>query len=285
VVKLTIALRKGMLVSPMCKSYVITREAVSVTKYLDRSLLKWILVSTGMGLAAFYFSASLSSLAHASDDRQIVHPLTAEFTRDMYKSNGDLFATNSRLYARFSDGSVVFRVDQLYPRNKPVVAEIINIPSGERMFLDSATESVTTLKRSVQEARRMVASLSSEGCPDNVDISRLRDGGEILGIRTVYYLDKVTPGVIDEEWLAPDLNCLILKEVQTSETHGGARNVEMATLIALGEPSESLRTVPSYYAERDPEAVEQRHKVMTGGDPFWGPQLLQKMKREYRIGN
>jgi hypothetical protein len=249
--------------------------------YSNIKAFSWISISLALGIGAFFLSALVSNKTHAAATPEAVSvPLTAQFTKNMYWANGNLGRTESKLYAQFSNGAVMFRKRELYPGNRPVFSEILDPNTGDRMFLDEVTKSVSTVRKSPQEMRATISDIESQGCPEGVDLRKLVDGPQLLGRRTVVYLQKPIAGITDEIWMAPDLNCLVLQEVQRDATNG-SYNRETATWLKLGEPGEELRGVPADYLERDPEAVEELHKLMSGGDMFWGPLALRHMKKEY----
>jgi hypothetical protein len=70
-----------------------------------------------------------------------------------------------------------------------------------------------------------------------------------------------------ESWVALDLDCFPMQEIQTSEA--GARNEFTATRVEEGEPAASLFTIPSDYVERSPGQIEAVY-VARYGEPLYG---------------
>ncbi len=250
------------------------------SKSLRRSLFRNFLFSIICGLVAYHLVSFFATKTHAQGSESSP-PVTVHYTVEQYDPAGQLRLTKSRLYARFSDGSMANRYTQLYPKQEPVITEILNATTGDWVYLDPTTDSSITLKRSLPEVRRAISEADTEGCPSGVDLSKLSQLAPILGVRILYYSNTDASGDTEERWMAPDLNCLPLKKIDTSRQHGGAHNVLVATSIKIGEPAEDLKAAPPGYTERTPEQVEEMHIAATGGETFWGRVFLRAMKREY----
>ncbi len=192
-----------------------------------KNLARLLFIFAGLRVSAFYLISFTSNKLQAAGPLAEIHPLTAEITRKMYSGKGEigkgtLFQITSKVYAQFRDGSIVFRVLEVYPVKKTLASQIKNATTGEWMFLDDATDSVMTLKKRPEVLRHMISDSEPIGCPEDVDMSKLPDEEKLLGFRTLRYVTFPQDGVKDEKWLAPELGCFPLKEIQTSSIHNGA---------------------------------------------------------------
>ena len=246
-----------------------------------RSLFISVAVSLTLGVASLYTTALFSRRAHAQE-QPVVKPVTISYTFQMYGPGGELFMTKSLLYMRFRDGSQSKTSAELTPKAMPLITEILNATTGDWIYLDPITRSSITFKRSPIKVRSVIEQ-DDDGvpCPAGVDLAKLPQLAPMLGQPIVYYDDKDRFGDMVERWMAPDLNCLPIKEIDTSSRHHGSYNVKIATSIKIGEPNEELKSAPRDYTERFPEAIESMHVAETGGQTFFGTVVLKAMKRQY----
>ena len=110
--------------------------------------------------------------------------------------------------------------------------------------------------------------------------------GTILGYRVVKKIDT-TP--IDgrlsryEEWVAPELNCHLLRLADIDVTDPNApvirTQVEVVEIIP-GEPDGSMFETPSGFTERSPEDIE-REVARRKGKPFEMSHGVEVLTREY----
>lgn len=247
-----------------------------------RRYLNWLLIFIGsmaLGLAGSRMLSVRQATVRAFDG---VHPKRSfllQTTQNMFTASGTFSRTKLKTYARFGDGTVMFSIRQTIPEAELITMQILDPNKDARIFVDEVTKSVTTIKPPKAVFSEMMSELSSEGCPSGVDLSKLPESEEILGVKTRYYVDE-TPAITDERWIVPDLNCIILKEIQTSHELGGAHNEMMATSITFGEPPARLRTIPPFFAERAPKQVQSLHLAATGHER-WGPAGLKLLSKYY----
>jgi hypothetical protein len=246
---------------------------------LNRTKIISLLVAI-VGLGAFggaYGTRTL--LAHSQTSSKVV--FDAVLNRKMYSQTGEVGFEKRRHYARFMDGSVEFDVTRISPQNKPIITEILNVGTGEWIFLDGITSSSMTIKGTPEEVVATIGDIS-EACPENIDVSKLPSGGMILGFKSAYFVEPqpdVTSPIKNEQWIAPDLGCFRLRRV---ETNGGGlnRNEEIATSVSVGEPANALLKIPFGYVERDPESINKLHSAQEGV-PFWHDPALRMFKQKY----
>ncbi len=249
-------------------------------KRADSPVPRTVILSLVCGVGAFYAASFVSRTTHAQSSPPS-RPVTVDYTIREYDPTGQLRLTKSRLYARFSDGSMANRYTEVSPQQRPIITEILNATTGDWIYLDATTHSAVTLKRKPAKVEKAISESDISGCPSGVDLTKLPQLAPILGLRILYYANTDSMGDMEEKWIAPDLDCLPMKNIDTSPQHGGAHNVEVATSIRIGEPDEDLKTAPPSYTERTPEQVEDMHIGATGGEPFWGRLWLHNIKRDY----
>jgi hypothetical protein len=240
-------------------------------------------------IASLTLSAAIGYLAFLVAKHAVVHaaeskaPFTAEIETDMYSGSGQRDFVKRTSYYRFGDGSVVYRMTDVSPKQQPGFTQIMNAGTGSWIFLDPLTFSAIEIKRSVEGVRQRIAELDrEESCPAN--LSSLPDGGEMFGVATVREIIRETEQtdkyLTMEKWIAPALNCFPLKEIDTSALHGGAHNLEIVTSLRRGEPDGTLLNIPAGYVIASPLEVEKTHREQTGAD-FLGPAISRKLQREY----
>lgn len=247
-----------------------------------RSLFKLVIVSAFLGLASFYSSCFLFSRAHAHEGLSSL-PVSVEYLINMYgpEPKADLAFTKIETFLRYKDGSVVKRFIQTFPTSKTLVTEIMNVDSGQAIYLDEATRSSNTFQRSREKILETIADDDYESCPSGVDITTLTLLPSLLNQRTVYFERKNTAmGYVDQRWMATELNCLPLKDIETWPARGNAYTTYVATSVKVGEPDETEKHSPKDYIERTPEALEAIHLAQTG-EPFRGQRGVRVVGRVY----
>jgi len=88
------------------------------------------------------------------------------------------------------------------------------------------------------------------------------DGGKILNysvLRLSEELRDAKTGTVRrfDTYVAPDLDCFVLKRIGTTTTPSGqsATTTTEVSNIVIGEPNAELFTVPANYTERSPSAI------------------------------
>lgn len=164
-----------------------------------------------------------------------------------------------------SDGSTMRGRRLVKPGNRGETEQrtITDLSQGKRILVDGLTDSLSTVFLSQNSVTRAKGRALS-ACPA-VDRSTRSN---ILGYEVFRWTyDQHGGGQVfrNEEWLAPDLNCLSLKTTVlagTSESDLRMSNVEEVIEVKRGEPDASLFAIPSTYSERSPQSVaeEFRHR-------------------------
>jgi hypothetical protein len=231
------------------------------------------------GLSFFWFRSNpFYPLVHA----QVVKPavaLQATFSENMYAPDGSLSVQKVKHYARFKDHSIFTETDEILPQKAVKLVEILDVHRDVWIDLDVDTHSSTTFKNKQPEAiRHFIEGLATESCGD-IDLSKASPSDDLFGHKTYYVKDQPDSAWTRERWVAPDLNCLSLKRIDSLS--GGSKDEELVTALSVSEPPESLRTVPFGFTERDPDSVEALHKASKNGEVFWGPILLRRRRKDY----
>lgn len=137
------------------------------------------------------------------------------------------------------------------------VAEVVNVRDGSRTLIDYSTQSVSTTKLPEGAAARLALKPS---CGELTS----RKGAEIQEFQGFEAVREVFEknGNRIERWVAPELDCVAMKEIQTEiEPNGqeGSSNIIEVLSVQLGEPLSQLFEVPSGFTERSPsEMVAER---------------------------
>lgn len=164
----------------------------------------------------------------------------------------------------------------------PVLVKIMNVRTGVWQLLDPVTRSVISINDSPQQVQAMIAEMDrEESCPAN--LAKMPEAETMMGHATVYVEEWPTSDIKVEKWMAPDLGCFPLKEIETSAAHGGAYNVHIVTSLQPGEAGSALMQVPDGYTERRPSAVENVHQRKTG-KVFLGPVASSTLEHKYSGG-
>lgn len=217
-------------------------------------------------------------MVHAQSSQPVI-ALQATFAETMFSQDGNVSMRKVRHYGRFADHSLFMQTDEFFPENVVRLTSILNTQSNVWIDLDSATHSSTTFKsKAADSVRRFIGGLAAESCGD-VDLSKASQSDELFGYKTYYVMDHPDPAWTRERWVAPDLNCLPLKRIDSLS--GGARDEEVVTELRVSDPPESLLAIPFGFTERDPDTVETMHKAARNGEVFWGPEILRKRRKDY----
>lgn len=112
-----------------------------------------------------------------------------------------------------------------------------------------------------------------------------QSAGSILGHGVEYVQENKNKSQRPtERWLAPDLNCLLLREhVITTESDGTETQFfREAVSIKRGEPPVEYFEIPSNYAERGPAEVNSEvEKRFPGHHVISHPAMLDKLQHAY----
>ncbi len=177
--------------------------------------------------------------------------LTAEFEVQSSSREGDQQHTAVEVFARRRDGShVLFRKAV---NGRPLGLRVINDAArGLAITVDPQTRSTVTYVLSGQERAALAGPPAK--CEEGPEM-KLAAGveGPIL-THPVLKFEGTTRGGQNavKRWLAPTLNCLIVRTEMETE---GFHNVRRATSIVVGDPDPELFSVPTGYVERSPSGV------------------------------
>lgn len=225
----------------------------------------------------------------AQGPKPTVEPVTVTWVENQFGPNGQLASTLEHRFARFSDRSYRNTTINLFPKRYEDVTEIVNTSAGTWVELDPLTHSSVTVRRSPSATLKLVTDQYDSQCPSGIDVSNLPNGPTILGFATRFHREQMDSMWLSERWIVPELSCLPVKIISSNISAGAdstvrshsSHNEEIATDLQRGEPSRSLLIIPAAYRERRPEVVEQMHKLISGGVPFFGPQVLKILQRDY----
>ncbi len=163
---------------------------------------------------------------------------------------------SSTLYVVRSDGSrmeprvIQARDGKLYEQRT-----IQDAASGRRVVIEGVTQSLTTYQLNERETAAL--RVAHRDCQGN----QSKEEERILGYRTTRSLIRLgeTPLASSiERWVAPELDCAVLKERFTKRDHAGqivATQEKWVTEIRLGEPAAELFAIPAW-PERTPSQVK-----------------------------
>jgi len=168
------------------------------------------------------------------------------------KASGEIARTEQLLIAVRSDGSRA----QVRTRTAPDGTQheqktIIDVSARKRLLVDGLTDSLTTYplseKAALHYAVRPVP--SCRGADE--------EAGEMFGFPVRRREREVNDGrdtIHFEEWVAPDLNCMVMKRVVRIEDR--LASVEEITTLTRGEPAASMFALPDRpLTERSPGEV------------------------------
>jgi hypothetical protein len=180
---------------------------------------------------------------------------TAEYLVTTHNSANIEIQHAVALFAQRADGSSV-----LFQKTAG-----LNQPAGTRRILDTSrnrvvsvdpnTKSVSTYRfsdREMEHARNPPLSCDEH----NGSLSRNPDAQpKIQGLDVVRLSGKMTATENSlARWVAPGLNCFVLREEMTLVTEQAAHR-RTTTSIVLGEPDPALFVIPVDYTERTPSEV------------------------------
>ncbi len=191
----------------------------------------------------------------------------------------------NRTLARKADGSIAVKEVRFYTRDgQPVELPFTDIhDAGKRQLISlhpkiqAQTTSPLSEAKVVQLAAKPHPTCSLEGTPfaDRVRIESALGQERLLSypvvVRTISNSDSATAvtgsKTTTREWVAPDLDCLVLKRVSVVEN---AKGPEKATTtlevlrVVTGDPSPSLFEVPPGLVEMPPSQVIREHAKLEG---------------------
>lgn len=176
-----------------------------------------------------------------------------------FKVTGDSTTAQELILAVRADGSRSELKSFWSPTAKVVAVQrtVVDLQSRRRVFVDGLTQSLVTYELSNRNVDDVI--LDSVNCrpPASSEVSTL------LGYRVHKVEEQLTdPGRTSrEKWIAPDLGCLIAKEVHTSTIQGDRKIVGGREVIEIskGEPNASYFEIPSNFVERSPSGVQAEY--------------------------
>jgi hypothetical protein len=240
-----------------------------------------------LGLLAFGISFLVFHVRLVSAKPQVVvpnvRPFVASSSKRYYAQSGDLGIEAEIEYARTSHRSTVVRQRHVYP--DPAISEttshINDFDKERQVFLEPLTKSVMTMSYPQREQLSLLHGSWEETCPkatdDNTKISD--DGTVLLGYHVLHLVTRSTPDWTTERWMAPELECFSLRELNS---RGGARNELVVTSLTEGEPPMELFQIPADYVERSPREFESLYRDVTGRPSPWGPTFTNRLDDQYQ---
>jgi hypothetical protein len=241
--------------------------------------------SAGLALlsfsAAFWFTASHPRRA-AAQAVLSVRPFVATISKVYYDPSGALSVREEIRYARTASRTTAITPRQTYPLDRPMLAQILDNDREAELFLEPVTRSVTSIPYSRSDQNGFIAGVWEETCPkDDKEMTVLPGGPVLFGYSTLHVVKKWNSNRTTERWMAPELECFSLKEV---DILSAARDEIAVTSIQEGEPSIDLLRPPAGYTERSPAEVESLYKATTGARSLWGETLARRLEAQYRAG-
>jgi hypothetical protein len=183
-----------------------------------------------------------------------------------YAGDGSLGITLYRLHAVRSDGSQVDVFRHELPDGEMVMGrKIFDVASKRELRVEPATGSVIRVPMSQEELDRLLA--RDENCGAEPDAERKRIMG-YEAVRFQHHSDLPDGQVVrNEQWRAPALGCLALRETASLGLPLGptAQNVHEVVSVLEAEPPASLFEVSSSYADRVPSEVDRLFRKLFPG--------------------
>jgi hypothetical protein len=219
-------------------------------------------------VCAWVLGAFLSRKLNAPAVYATTHPVA--FTAEMLTTSTD--SNNTKLqharsqFAQRSNGSSVFTQKSAGLDEPAGIRRILDVNSKKVISVDPNTKSISSFHYSDKELD--LARNPSASCEHRTNLARVNEPQEIIfGVQVERYSGKLT-GTSHQvsRWLAPELNCFVLKqEVAYSDTRYQYVQRQVTTSLWMGEPDPALFEVPSDYVERSPAEVlsiaRQQRKV------------------------
>jgi hypothetical protein len=180
--------------------------------------------------------------------------LTTTQQKTTYVRSGAVRSVKTVLRGIRSDGSIAEEWSVAAPGNNTRSAlqrRIIDLSNSEEVSIDGLTESTTSAPIAAQMVNyHRIAPKCA------ISASSLR--GNMLGYEVVRnVVDRKTASrlIRTEEWLAPALDCLVMKKTISfgkAEADLHISNINEIVEIKIGEPSPALFERPTDYTERSP---------------------------------
>jgi hypothetical protein len=235
-----------------------------------------VLVLSLLPIATFVSSFGISKQVILAQGRTA---LTATETESVYDRAGEVKTSTNKVIGVRSDGSTVRALTVSIPGDRGVaeLRHILDLSKGEEIVVDGLTESVSTFpipSRGVDLHKQMPRCTTEDP----------RTRGFLLGydvVQVVYERARATRTFRQEQWLAPALNCLPLKQIfyiGSTAADMYAANVKEVTQITTTEPPPVLFEKPSGYAERS--ASQRRSEFSRRYPEVPIPEPLREADRE-----
>jgi hypothetical protein len=133
---------------------------------------------------------------------------------------------------------------------------ITDLQGQKRVVIDPLTESLTTYKLSALELSHLTAPPANCGAQPGSAPERVAGYEAFRIVHNIAHPEKPRHS---EQWLAPGLNCLPVRETFVDDTTGKVLGVREAQFVIVGRPPDTLFAVPQNYKERSPSEVFAEH--------------------------
>lgn len=205
--------------------------------------------------------------------------------------DGSEVMRESGVEAYKSDGSLAINIQRHVqipgrPAESHEIRKIIDLPARRKITIFPFAESMSTVALSDEGARHLNTRHDCLSTTEDQSIELSPTPGTILGYRVVKKIDTtpIDGGVSRyEEWVSPELNCYLLRSVDTDLTDPTApvirTQVEVVEIVP-GDPDGDLFDIPASFTERSPEDVE-REIARREGEPFELSHGAEVQTREY----
>lgn len=184
--------------------------------------------------------------------------ITVEYVENDFAPNGQVLSTASHVFARSADGSFVITSKGLAVSSSAMTRRVLDIKSKRTVTVDPNTMSLTTYPHT--DADVELYRNPPISCIQHPDFVLDKNAQEkIYGFDVVRYSGLI-PGSENrtERWIAPQLNCIVMRENVTLP--GGGKHTKKHTkeikTLSIGEPDPSFFEIPTAgYTERSPSEV------------------------------
>ena len=254
-------------------------------------ILQFVLATAG----AFALGTAIDALNTArlkADNSQSA--FTARKLTIYSNPDGSEVMRESEVEAYKSDGSWASNIQRHVqipgrPAESHEIRKIIDLPARRKVTIFPFAESMSTVALSDEGARHLNTRhdcLSTRETTEHQSIELSPTPGTILGYRVV---KKIETTPIDgglsryEEWVAPELNCYLLRAADIDVTDPTApvmrTQLEVVEIIP-GEPDSNMFETPVGFTERSPEDID-REIARRRGEPFELSHGVEVQTREY----
>lgn len=244
---------------------------------------------TGIGVLAGCFSIGLLIAQMNSANSRKPYTITGTVTN--FKPAGDVYYVEQFVQGVRSDGSRAVTSTRVGAVDKRLVAvdkrDILDTILGRATSIDEMTKSISTVPLEQGQVASLKASRSGV-CAVPKDGVTVESASPLLGFTVVKVTTALKPrngGMITaESWLAPDLNCVSLREV-ISKQQPDQYPIKITEVKAVvqGEPDAKLFDVPKDFTELPPGEISRALRSTLGMDcPQCANQALDRANDQYR---